>query len=72
MSRGQRIHHAQRIKAKRSNYYRGVHAGDARRIGMLVNTATVCSCFMCGNPRRHFGGPPIQERSNLELCRLSW
>lgn len=20
-----------------------------------------CSCYMCGNPRRHFGAPTIQE-----------
>jgi hypothetical protein len=23
---------------------------------------TPCSCAMCGNPRRHFGDPTVQEK----------
>lgn len=49
------------------------HAGDpiralqltAREIGRAGTTQVPCSCFMCGNPRRHFKGREtltIQER----------
>jgi hypothetical protein len=26
-----------------------------------INTHTPCSCHMCGNPRKHFNAPTIQE-----------
>ena len=29
-----------------------------------------CSCYMCGNPRRHFGDLPIQEKRLLIAARL--
>jgi hypothetical protein len=32
---------------------------------------TPCSCFLCGNPRRHLGEPTIQERRHLGLHELS-
>ena len=37
-------------------------AGRERRAGLLANTATPCSCWLCGNPRRLFGEPTQQER----------
>ncbi|HRO58192.1 MAG TPA: hypothetical protein PK177_03340 [Burkholderiaceae bacterium] len=33
-----------------------------RRAGVLANTATPCSCWLCGNPRRLFGEPTPQEK----------
>lgn len=70
MTKAIRIHHAQRIKAKRKSYYRGVHQNNARRLGALVRTAAACSCAMCGNPRRIRGEISIQECSDLEMVRL--
>ena len=37
-------------------------ANDARQIGRFAQTRKPCSCFMCGNPRRHFGEKTIRER----------
>ena len=37
----------------------------ARRVGLYSRTPKVCSCFMCGNPRRFRGKPTIQERRAL-------
>jgi len=30
-------------------------------LGMLAETPTLCSCWMCGNPRRYFGQLTLQE-----------
>jgi len=31
-----------------------------------ANTGTSCSCWSCGNPRKHFGEPTKQEKRSLE------
>ena len=36
-------------------------------LGRLTNTRTLCSCDMCGNPRRHWKRKPMQERK-VELA----
>lgn len=51
------------IKAKRSKYHASTCLKSA---GLLLNTATRCSCFLCGNPRRHFGQRTVQEESLLQ------
>tara|TARA_R100001530_G_scaffold65167_1_gene46670 strand:- start:772 stop:1047 length:276 start_codon:yes stop_codon:yes gene_type:complete len=55
MKRALRRHHVDRLKKVRSRYnHATLRMNDedmARRVGMLVNTATLCSCEMCGNPR---------------------
>ncbi len=38
-----------------------------RAIGMLRKTRKRCSCWMCGH-RRHYDGPPTQERRQMELA----
>jgi len=61
-----RRYHAQRRKAwvRRTlrHYFTERHALSARRVGMYSKTAKICSCFMCGNPRRFHGELTIQER----------
>lgn len=58
--KSQRIHDAQRIKAKRmQDHYTGIYV--ARR-PQDYNTPKPCSCPMCGNPRKHFGELTIQEK----------
>ena len=33
-----------------------------RRVGLHANTGAVCSCWMCGNPRKVFAEPSIDQR----------
>lgn len=53
-SRPWRRHHAARLKRKRSHYF---NAGDRSpvAIGSCYQTPCLCSCWMCGNQRKHFG-----------------
>ena len=37
-------------------------AALARRVGLHAATGRVCSCWLCGNPRRYFGELTVQER----------
>lgn len=40
------------------------HQDQRRRLkflGMLAETPKLCSCWMCGNPRRHLGELTLQE-----------
>ena len=61
MKRAERRHHNERLKAKRSKYRTMLDDATPKRVGMAVHTATRCSCYMCGNPRRHFNQKTIQE-----------
>ena len=49
-----RIHEVNRLKAKRSKY---------ASVGLsMSDTPKLCSCWMCGNPRKWFNEKTIQER----------
>jgi len=37
--------------------------------GYLAKTNTVCSCWMCGNPRKYFEEETVQERKLDETYR---
>lgn len=70
--RALRRHQSERIKAKRKVYHTGPRPGQdsrdqARRLGMVAHTAKPCSCWMCGNARRH-NGPTIQERRHFQIA----
>lgn len=56
LARALRRHHAFRLRKAREGYWgrrlRGEPPLDERQLGMLVNTAALCSCFACCNPRR--------------------
>lgn len=41
----------------------------AAQVGMMAATRAPCSCFACGNPRRHFGELLMGERRALERFR---
>jgi len=69
--RALRRHHAARRKrwAQRElSHMLDGHHGRRRLkfIGMLADTPKLCSCWMCGSPRRYFGELPYQE---LRLAR---
>jgi len=38
---------------------------DSKRIGVLANTPKVCSCFMCGNPRKFWKKITLQEEKSI-------
>ena len=54
MTRAARRHEAERVKAKRLKH---THTGPP-----TSETPAMCSCWMCGNPRKYFGKRTIQER----------
>lgn len=35
---------------------------NQKRLGSLAKTPVPCSCYMCGNPRRHWGAVSMAER----------
>lgn len=53
-----------RLKKNRRFWWRIDHAepGWEDAWGRLVDTPTPCSCPMCGNERKYFGIPTMQER----------
>lgn len=55
----QRIFDTARLKAKRSKY-----SGKGK---VVLHTPAVCSCWMCGNPRKWFGTQTIQERRLFQM-----
>jgi hypothetical protein len=57
--RARRRAHLARYKAKARKLY--PHDPQAT----LANHLAVCSCPMCGNPRRHFQEKTRQERTHL-------
>ncbi len=64
--RALRRHHVARRKrwaARELAHIVEGHQGRSRRktVGLLAETPKRCSCWMCGNPRRHFGEPSHRE-----------
>jgi hypothetical protein len=59
--RAVRRHHRKRIILKR---YERVERGYwyVKNPGYLSKNNTVCSCCMCGNPRKYFGERTVQEK----------
>jgi hypothetical protein len=57
-----RRHHLARLKRARRFYFGRNLTNEAVILGKLANTATPCSCFMCGSPRRYFLELTMQER----------
>lgn len=63
-------HHAERKKTrvKKIVVLRGTDPGDAsfhRQVYLTAATPVPCSCWMCGNPRKHLKGVDavtVQER----------
>jgi hypothetical protein len=50
----ERRHETERVRARRAGY---------RSFGLSApETPKNCSCFMCGNPRKWFGEPTVQEK----------
>ena len=60
-----RRHQRNRIILKR---YEKVKMGrwHVKEPGYLAKNNTVCSCWMCGNPRKYFGEITIQEKKSRQ------
>jgi hypothetical protein len=54
--RAERRHHAGRMKQKAKRIYNNDNAVK------YANHLAVCSCFGCGNPRRHLKESTMQEK----------
>jgi len=67
--RAERRHHTARLKAARRRYWGRDLRAEPQQLGMCVNTAAVCSCAMCGNPRRIHKERTVQERSAEGLLK---
>lgn len=67
MPRAQRRHDTSRVKAR---FYRKqrLHARwttNQRNAGLFANHGKVCSCWMCGNPRKQGDLTMQEKRANL-------
>lgn len=63
MDRSERRRHEQRMKAKflrmkRHNWW----TPTEKDAGLYPHHGKVCSCYMCGNPRKYWGELTIQEK----------
>jgi len=63
--RALRRHHAQRLKRKRRGYWNGAATASPRHAGKCLASPAICSCWLCGNRRKHHG-PPIREVRALQ------
>lgn len=62
LKRALRRHHSLRIAEKRQGYWGG-HAKQSKRLlGICTNTPCVCSCYSCGNQRKHWGKDHAEKR----------
>lgn len=75
--REKRFERNTRIKIRRKHYYACTkewyqkYPDSAQKArGMHYQTGTLCSCAMCGNPRKFFGEVTLQERSHQEVWKV--
>ena len=66
--------HELRLFQKRKGYWGGAAVPEYKQIDDLkmkrvVNTPKPCSCFMCGNPRKHYKEKTKQELMWLEKAK---
>lgn len=71
MDRALRRHHRQRMKNNRKKYWTVFpHEESPKRLGIITTTPCICSCWMCGNPRKYYknskAGMKISEIRKME------
>ena len=68
MKRAVRRHHVKRLRRKRKGYWSGIllhrECSASRWRGMITTTPKLCSCYMCGNPRKYFNERTMQEKKS--------
>jgi len=69
-TRAERRHYTERVKAK-ARYLGAVIWGHGEEFGEVLarfaDSIPTCSCYMCGNPRRHFKRRTRKERVDTLL-----
>lgn len=67
MLRAVRRHHVARLKKSRASYWSARHKPNSpEQLGKLVQTPAICSCPMCGNPRKYRDLATHQEQAMLQ------
>lgn len=66
-SRAERRHHHERMKNKVSKFHWikkwfGSNESREDHIRKMAETRKPCSCYMCGNPRKHWKDKTLQEK----------
>lgn len=65
--RAQRRHDAERVKKNRQFYCGTDQSRQPRRWGVVSVTPAACSCYACGNPRKFFKEPTVQEQRFFQI-----
>jgi hypothetical protein len=55
-----------RLRHKRLSWWLSIEPKTAVQLGRLIDTPTPCSCWMCGNPRRHL------KKDRLAIWEQRW
>jgi len=66
--RAVRRYHYYRLKKKRKDYYGWgdyEYVMTPKQLGKVANTPTPCSCYCCGNPRKHWNAKTRSEYINI-------
>jgi len=78
-SRAERRHNHERMidKVKKfrfvlPEFYNGDEEKRQRHIRKMAETRKPCSCFMCGNPRKHWKDKTMQEKRFVEKIRTDY
>ena len=66
-TRAERRHHRNRIRNKVKDYQsirwrKEDPANYEHNVNLLTETRALCSCHMCGNPRKHWNEKTMQEK----------
>ena len=65
-TRAERRKHEYRIRQKCLNQAKIIFGDNeeiiSHKVPRMANNRKLCSCEMCGNPRRYYGEKTIQER----------
>lgn len=67
--RAVRRSHIKRLRTNRKSYWSNWGLTE-RFLGMLTHTAKICSCWMCGNPRKYYRKKSLKELSFEELDKI--
>ena len=77
MTRAERRANAERAKARAKRQLKvmwrfGLCPLNERAVGLHAATPKLCSCYLCGNPRRYFGEITLREqkRNERELAEM--
>ncbi len=72
MNRANRRHHKFRVRDKAKRVLKWVMGDlyDETDAAKRADHMAGCSCFMCGNPRKHFNEPSRAETIDANLDKL--